>query len=158
MSEKKPILLILTTERKSMAGVQKAMEKALRKDEELLILFILDRKLSEAAITSMTESGWLGGRASEELYNVIQREYLIQGNALIDHIKELCQKQGVRCRGILREGDFLEETIRILDEEGIDEIVAIRRRRSNVSRFFFGSAVEDLKKITKREIEIVDED
>jgi nucleotide-binding universal stress UspA family protein len=153
MNEKKPILLILTTERKSMAGVQKAMEKALRKDEELLILFILDQKLSEAAITAMTESGWL-----EEFYNVIQREYLIQGNALIDHIKELCQKQGVRCRGILREGDFLEETLRILDEEGIDEIVAIRRKRSSVSRFFFGSAVEDLKKLADREIEIIDED
>jgi nucleotide-binding universal stress UspA family protein len=155
---KKPILLILTTDRKSMLGVQKAMEKALNKDEELLVLYIHDLKLSEAAVTSMTESGWLGGRASEELYDTIQREYLIQGNALIDHIKQLCQEQGVSCRGILRGGDFLEETLRVLDEEGVDEIVAIRRKRSNVSRFFFGSAVEDLKKQANQRIEIIDED
>ncbi len=87
-----------------MLGVQKAMEKALNKDGELLVLYIHDLKLSEATVISMTESGWLGGRASDELYDTIQREYLIQGNALIDHIKQLCQEQGVSCRGILRGG------------------------------------------------------
>jgi hypothetical protein len=155
---KEPVLLILTTERKSMAGVQKAMEKALTKDEELLILYIHDLKLSDATITAMTESGWLGGKVSDELYNAIQREYLIQGNGLIDTIKKLCKKQGVRCRGILRGGDFIEETMRVIDEEGIGEIVAIRRKRSDLSRFFFGSPVADLCKKTHKKIEIVDED
>lgn len=153
-----PILLILTTERKSMAGVQKAMDKASKKDEELLVLFILDEKLSEATITTMTESGWLGGKASDELHEAIQREYLIQGNELIDNIKELCGNKGVRCRGILRGGDFLEETLKVLHEEKVDEVVAIRRRRSHFSRYFFGSVVVELCKRANREIEIVDED
>ena len=157
MSER-PILLILTTERKSMVGVEKAMEKALKKDVELLVLYILDQKLSEAAITSMTESGWLGGKASEELYEAMQREFLIQGNELIDNIKELCDKNGVRCRGILRGGNFLEETLKVLDEERVDEIVAIRRKRSSVSRYFFGSVVAKLSEQANREVIVVDED
>jgi nucleotide-binding universal stress UspA family protein len=158
MGEKKPVLLILTTERTSRAGVRRAMEKAMNDDRELVVLYIHDVKLTETAVTAMTESGWLGGKATEELYHTIEREYLIQGNALIDHIKEECGRKGVRCRGILRGGDFIEETLRVLDEEGIDEIVAIRRKRSPVSRFFFGSAVEDLSREANRKIEIVDED
>ncbi len=153
-----PILLILATDRKLKAGVEKAMEMALDKNKELLVLYIHDLKLSEATVNAMTEGGWLGGKATDELFNVMQREYLIQGNALIDHIKGLCQRKGIRCRGILRGGDFVEEALRVLDEEGVEEAVAIRRKRSNVTRFFFRSVIDDLTKKSNRKIEIVDED
>lgn len=155
---KGPILLILTTDRKSRLGVRKAMGKALEKDEDLLVLYIVDPKLSEETVTTMTESGWLGGKASERLVKTFQREYCLQGQEMIRNIKELCRMHGIRCRGFHRSGDFLEETLRVVREEGVDEIVAIRRKRSNFSRFFFGSAVAELSEKANREIEIVEED
>jgi len=54
-------------------------------------------------------------------------------------------------------GEFVEVALKVIQKEAADLIIVTRRRRSNLSRFIFGSAVAELKSKTDCPIMIIDE-
>ena len=80
----------------------------------------------------MTEDGWIGGKPTENLFNAVLDEYSVQGRDKVAEIEEQAKSKGVREK-------------------------SINQKRSSLSRYFFGSAVAELKKRVPCEVKIIDE-
>jgi len=155
--EKEKVLLIISTTRKSPKSIERAIQYAKEKNAELVCLYVLDLELPESIVRQMTEEGWFGGKPSEQFYQALLNEYERWGKEKIEEIKKEAEKQGVPFRAEFRRGSFLAEALDFIEKEKVSYIIVTRRRRSNLSRFLFGSAVAELKKKVNVPVEIVDE-
>ncbi len=153
----KKILLLLSTTRESPKSVTTALEIAGKEQAELLILFVLDYELSHSITEHMTQEGWIGGKASEDLHNAIIQEYLAQGRQKIDDIERQAMDNNIPFRSFYLQGTFVEAALKVIKKERADLIIVTRRKRSNLSRFIFGSPVAELKEQAGCEIMIIDE-
>ncbi len=153
----KKILLLLSTTRTSPRSVAKALELAQKEQAELLLLFVLDDALAQSVIDKMSEEGWVGGKPSQDLQNSILKKYFTQGQVKLKEIEEEAAKCGVTYRSIYARGDFAPVALGVIAREGVDLIIVARRKRSDLSRFIFGSPVAEIQKKAGCEIMLIDE-
>jgi nucleotide-binding universal stress UspA family protein len=151
------ILLILSTTRKSEKCINEAVEIASKENAELITLFVVDYEVPQKILDSLSEEGWIGGKTTENLFNAVLDEYSIQGKEKISEIEEVAKKKGVNYKSIIKRGTFLEVSLSVAEEEKVGLVLVTRRRRSGLSRFFFGSAVAELKEKVTCEVKIIDE-
>lgn len=154
----KKILLIQSFLRFSPKSIEQAIQLAKKNEAKLLVVFVIDAEFAENVANTLTDEGWLGGKPSEQLYASIMKEYQLQSELKIEEIKTIADKNHVAMRSIIKSGPILEQTLKIVTLEEPDIIVIARRKRSNLSRFIFGSVVETLKKQVKCEVKILDSD
>ena len=139
------ILLILSTTRKSDKCVKEAVDIASKENAKLIILFVVDNEVPQKIFDSLTEEGWIGGKTTENLYNAVLDEYSVQGKEKILEIEEAAKSKGVDYKSIIKRGTFLDVALSVAEEEQVSLILVTRRKRSRLSRYFFGSAVAELK-------------
>lgn len=151
------ILLVLSTTRKSNRCVKEAVDIASKENAKLIILFVVDYEVPQKILDKLTEEGWIGRKPTESLFNAVLDEYTLQGKEKISEIEEIAKSKGVRCKSIVRKGKFLDVTLAVVEAEKVSLVMVTRRRRSGLSRFFFGSTVAELKKRVKCKIKIIDE-
>ena len=151
------ILLILSTTRKSDRCIKEAVEIASKKNARLIILFVVDYEVPQKIFDSLTEEGWIGGKTTENLFNAVLDEYSVQGKEKILEIEEAAENRGVDYKSVIKRGTFLDVALSIAEKEQVGLIIVTRRKRSRLSRFFFGSAVAELKEKVTCEIKIIDE-
>lgn len=155
--KREKVLLIISTTRKSPKSIERAIEYAREKNAELVCLYVLDLELPKSIVKQMTEEGWLGGKPSEDFYLALLKEYERWGKEKIEEIKKEAEKHQIPFRAEIRRGDFLNQALDFINQEQVNYIIVTRRRRSNLSRFLFGSAVAELKKQVSVPVEIIDE-
>jgi len=155
---RKKFLLLLSTTRRSPESIRLALDKAEEEHGELVALFVLDDKLSESVAEQLTQEGWIGGKPSDALRKAILKEYYIQGRQKLEDLEAEAQKRGIPYRAIFARGDFAEEALKVIQQEKAEEVIVTRRRRSNFSRFLFGSPVAELKEKLGERLVIVDEE
>lgn len=153
----KKILLVLSTTRKSPESVSAAIEAAEAASAQLVILFVVDRQLSDKVIRQLTEEGWIGGSPSERLYRAMQAEYVAQAEVIVREIQQQAERAGVSARPLIREGDFIETVLKVIAEEDVEQVILTRRHRSRLSRILFGSAVAEIQRRSPRPVKIIDE-
>ena len=151
------ILLILSTTRKSDKCIKEAVDIASKESAKLIILFVVDNEVPQKIFDSLTEEGWIGGKTTENLYNAVLDEYSVQGKEKILEIEEAAKSKGVDYKSIIKRGTFLDVTLSVAEEEQVGLILVTRRKRSRLSRFFFGSAVAELEKKVACDVRIIDE-
>ncbi len=151
------ILLILSSTRKSDKSVKDAVDITRKENAMLIILFVVDYEVPQKIFDSLTEEGWIGGKTTENLFNAVLDEYSVQGKDNIREIEEMAKKMGVDYKSIVRRGTFLDVAVSVAEEEGVSMIIVTRRKRTGLSRFFFGSAVAELKERVTCEVRIIDE-
>jgi nucleotide-binding universal stress UspA family protein len=151
------ILLILSTTRKSDKCVKEAVDIASKENSKLIILFVVDNEVPQKIFDSLTEEGWIGGKTTENLYNAVLDEYSIQGKEKISEIEAAAKSKGVDYQSVIKRGTFLDVALSVAEEEHVSLILVTRRKRSSLSRFFFGSAVAELKEKVTCETKIIDE-
>ncbi len=151
------ILLILSTTRKSEKCIKEAVDIASKENAELITLFVIDYEVPQKILDSLTEEGWIGGKTTENLFNAVLDEYAIQGKEKISEIAEVAKKRGVNYKSIIKRGTFLDVALSVAEEEKVGLILVTRRKRSGLSRFFFGSAVAELKEKVTCKVKIIDE-
>jgi len=151
------ILLILSTTRKSEKCINEAVEIASKENAELITLFVVDYEVPQKILDSLTEEGWIGGKTTENLFNAVLDEYTIQGKEKVSEIEEVAKKKGINYKSIIKRGTFLGVSLSVAEEEKVGLVLVTRRRRSCLSRFFFGSAVAELKEKVSCEVKIIDE-
>lgn len=152
----KKTLLILSFLRNSPRTIEKAIQIAKKEKAELLVTFILDIEYADTIAHKLTDEGWIGGKPSEQLYASLLKEYKLQAELIIDEIKTKADKISIPVRSIIKSGSVLEETLKIAELEEPDLIVITRRKRSNLSRFIFGSLVNSLRKQVSSKVIIID--
>jgi len=151
------ILLILSTTRKSDKSVKKAVDIASKENARLIILFVVDYEVPQKIFDSLTEEGWIGGKTTKTLFNAVLDEYSVLGKEKILEIEEVARDKGVDYKSIIKSGTFLDVALSVAEKEQVGLIIVTRRKRSHLSRFFFGSAVAELKEKVTCEIKIIDE-
>jgi nucleotide-binding universal stress UspA family protein len=151
------ILLILSTTRKSDKCVKEAVDIASKENAKLIILFVVDNEVPQKIFDSLTEEGWIGGKTTENLYNAVLDEYSVQGKDKILEIEAAAKSKGVDYKSIIKRGTFLDVTLSVAEKEQVNLILVTRRKRSRLSRYFFGSAVAELKEKVACETKIIDE-
>ena len=151
------ILLILSTTRKSDKCVKEAVDIVSKENAKLIILFVVDNEVPQKIFDSLTEEGWIGGKTTENLYNAVLDEYSVQGKEKILEIEAAAKSKGVDYKSIIKRGTFLDVALSVTEEEQVSLILVTRRKRSRLSRYFFGSAVAELKEKVSCETKIIDE-
>ncbi len=151
------ILLILSTTRKSDNCIKEAVDIASKENAMLIILFVVDYEVPQKIIDSLTEEGWIGGKTTEDFFNAVLDEYSIQGKEKISEIKEAAKNKGIDYKSVIKRGTFLNVALSVAEKEQVGLIMVTRRKRSHLSRFFFGSAVAELKQKVTCKIKIIDE-
>jgi nucleotide-binding universal stress UspA family protein len=151
------ILLILSTTRKSDKCVKEAVDIASKENAMLIILFVVDYEVPQKIFDSLSEEGWIGGKTTENLFNAILDEYSVQGKDKILEVEEVAKNVGIDYKSIVKKGTFLDVALSVVEKEDVNLILVTRRKRSSLSRFFFGSAVAELKEKVTCEVRIIDE-
>lgn len=158
-AEKQPktIMLVLSTTRQSPVTVEEAIATAKSENAELIVLFVNDAQIPGMIFERMTDYDFIGDKPSEELSTAIQREYCLRGNALLDEIEKKAKAEGVRCKTIIEGGEFVDACLKMVERYRVDLIIVNRLKRSSLSRFFFGSAVDKLAANAPCPVKIVEE-
>ena len=151
------ILLIFSTTRKSDKCIKEAVDLASKENARLINLFVIDYEVPQKIFDSLTDEGWIGGKTTENLFNAVLDEYSVQGKEKILEIEEAAKNKGVDYKSIIKKGTFLEVALSVAEKEQASLIIVTRRKRSRLSRFFFGSAVAELEEKVTCEIRIIDE-
>lgn len=153
----KNILLVLSTTRQSPKTIELALDKAKSEGATLTGLFILDSNIPESIFDKLTDIGFTGGKPSQQLHSSILLEYRQRGMKKLEETRDIASKSGVPFEGLIREGDFAAQCLEVIHTSKSDLVILTRKRRSSLSRFIFGSCVEDIKKESGCELLIVDE-
>jgi len=153
----KNILLVLSTTRQSPETVELALEKAKEGNSSLTGLFILDSGIPDSIFDKLTDIGFTGEKPSHQLHASILAEYRERGMKKMEEIGETAAGKGISFDSIIREGDFAAECLSVIGEKRADTVIMTRRKRSSLSRFIFGSPIENIRKRAGCEFIIVDE-
>ena len=151
------ILLVLSTTRDSQKTVDLALERAGREKAPLTVLFVLDSAMPESIFEKLTDMGFTGEKPSEQLRDAILVEYRERGRKKLAEIEALAAPLGIPCETVMREGEFRAECLSLIAEKGAELVILTRKRRSSLSRFIFGSPVEEIRERTGCELLIVEE-
>lgn len=151
------IMLLLSFLRRSPKCIDLALRIAAERKAELIVLFVLDAEVPHAVTRKLTESGWLGGKPSEQFLQALTQEYQEQAQTKIQEVEAAAAAKGIRVRSYSRQGNLVEEALAILEHEKIDLVIVTRRKRSRLSRFLFGSAVADLMQRAPCPVQVIDE-
>ncbi len=154
----KKILLLLSTSRQSSKSVTTALDVAEREQAELIILFILDQELPQNIIEQLSQEGWIGGKAADDLRQSILNEYLAQGKSKINEIEQQAMERSIPYRSICCQGQLMDTALKVSKRERVDLIIVNQRKRSSLSRFIFGSPAAELKEKAGCEVLIIDEE
>ncbi|MDH4100270.1 MAG: universal stress protein [Nitrospirota bacterium] len=155
--QRKTIMLVLSTTRQSPVTVDEAIVTAKKDEAELVVLFVNDSKIPSMVFDRMADYDFIGDKPSEELTTAIQREYCLRGNALLDEIEKKAKAEGVSCKTIIEGGEFVETCLKMVERYRVDLVIMNRMKRSAISRFFLGSAVDKLTANAPCPVKVVEE-
>lgn len=154
----KTILLALSTIRQSPKTINYALKKAKKEKARLVILFIVDSDLPHLILDKMMDVGFMGDKPSLQLYQSILKEYKERGKKITEEISQEAKSLGVEWSTLIAEGEFTKECLKVIEKEKPEKIILTRAERSCLSRFLFGSAVNNLKQKSPSPITIVEEE
>ena len=154
----KKILLTLSTTRQSSKTVDYALKIAGDEKAKLIILFIVDPDLPQFVLDKMMDVGFMGDSPTKQLYQSILREYKERGQKIIEEISQAAKSLGIECTNIMTEGGFVKECLKVITKDKPEVAILTRADRSNLSRFLFGSAVNQLKQKSPCLIKVIKEE
>jgi len=130
----------------SQNSVEHAMRICKSENLPLHVIFILDSELPDSIFDKLTMEGYLGERPGKIVHQAVLQEYEIKGRAKIEELCNLTKEKDLECNTVFQKGNFLENCRKIISEREIKHIIITRLKRSSLSRFIFGSAIDQLKK------------
>lgn len=154
----KTIILAISTTQHSPAAVRYALDVAEKEHARLVTLFVIDSKVPGLVFEKLIDMGFIGEKPSVELKEAVEKEYQQQADEKIAEIRELAEGRGLEHDIYLDKGDFFESTLQAIAKFSADVIVLTRARRSQLSRIFSGSAVDELTKRAPCEVKVFEEE
>jgi nucleotide-binding universal stress UspA family protein len=154
----KNILLVLSTAAQSPKAIDVALRKAIELSGKLIVLFVSDANLPSSIFERLEGSTLVGERPGQAVQEALMEEYKRQGEQQLEEIKRRAADQGTETEVILKVGVFADECIAAIREKCIEVAVLTRTRRSQLSRFIFGSPIKNIQDCVECQFEIVDLD
>jgi nucleotide-binding universal stress UspA family protein len=137
-------MLVISPSRHNPKAVELAFDLVAESGRKLLAVFVIDSKVADAISDRIVDIGFLGDTVSSQLESAILSDYEERGRRDLKEVGDRARQAGIECETLLREGDFVEECLRIAAENRVEDMVVSRAERSNISRRIFGSAVNEL--------------
>lgn len=153
----KNTLLVLSTTRQSPKTIDLAIEKVKKEGSSLTALFVLDSEMPGSILEKLTDAGFTGEKPSQELHDSILTDYRERGKKKLDEIEELAKQMDIPFAAIIREGDFTSECLAEIKYRRSDIVIITRKKRSSLSRFIFGSPIEQIRDESECEMIIIEE-
>lgn len=89
--------------------------------------------------------------------NTVLNECKERARKIVQQIKIKAKSQQVELKYVFAEGEFVEESLKVICQENPEMVILTRFERSNLSRLILGSAVNMLTKKSPCPIKITDE-
>ena len=151
-------LLVLSTAAQSPKAIDVALDKAQKNGGQLIILFIADAAMTGSIFERLEGTMSMGEKPGHEVHEALVKEYQRQGEQQLAAITERAEAQGIVVETIFKVGDFADECIKAIREHEVTVAVLTRTRRSQLSRFIFGSPLKKIQDNVSCQFEIVDLD
>ncbi len=154
----KNTLLVLSTAAQSPKAIDVAFERVRTQGGKLIILFIVDQAMTTSIFDRLEGNMAMGDQPGQEVQEALVREYQRQGEQQLSEIVARAEQAGMATETVFKAGDFAEQCIQIIREYDIAAAVVTRSRRSQLSRFIFGSPIKRIQDNVSCDFEIVDLD
>ncbi len=119
------VLLALSSTRDREEEVQRVL-KELKPGDELVVLFVLDRRVPESVASWLLYLGFMGETLTDEIQEVIFNELTRNAEERLREIRQTLASRGVQVKALLREGDFFEALQEVYEAEQPDRVVFLR--------------------------------
>ena len=150
-------LLILSTSRTSERAVDFAVSQAKEKGETLVALYILEEELTNEVFDRFTDIGFIGDKPSSELVESIMKEYRQRGYEEIGKVQVKAMEAGVDFDAVTVEGNFVDETLKAIDDHGASMAVVVKRKKSIFMKYFSRSFADEISERASVEVAVFDE-
>ena len=151
-------LLVLSTAAQSPKAIDTALNRAAEKGGKLIVLFVADIELTASIFDRLEGTTMVGEGPGQAVQEALIEEYKRQGKQQLEAIKQRAAAQGTETETIFKMGGFADECIGTIRDHQIDTAVLTRTRRSQLSRFIFGSPIKKIQDNVECNFEIVDLD
>ncbi|TES94000.1 MAG: hypothetical protein E3J87_01125 [Candidatus Cloacimonadota bacterium] len=153
----KKIMLVLSNISFSTASVSSAITKAEKEGYEIIITFVLDEEIPESVSSLLMYIGFLGPKPTNDLRITILEEYKKRAYSELERVEKLVKEKKIPMKKILREGRFVDEVIKVQEEENVDFVITSRPQSPLFSQILSSYNVEELKKNLGKKLIIIDE-
>ena len=153
----KRVLIILSTSRTSEEAVNFAVERAKNEGLGLLALYIIDTKLTDEVFDKFTDIGFIGDKPSTQLMESIMKEYRQRGYEEIGAVQKLAMEHNIDFDGITTQGDFVDESLKVIKENDIESAVAVKRKLMPFLKYFSKSVVDSLESVAPCSIKVFEQ-
>lgn len=151
-SAEAPVLLALSTFRKSEAAVKRAIEAARGAGVGLLVAVVVDQNLARYLIdTDLLPGSRLRALCEADLLQQHRRENEEAAGA----IAAAAARQGVRAEVLVTIGRFAIEAMKVIDVRRPQLVVTTRSNRPDWVRRFFGSPVDEVVSHAPCPVEVI---
>lgn len=151
-------LLVLSTIAHSSRAIDVALQKAKQAGGKLIVLFVSDVELPASIFDRLEGTTMVGEKPGQEVQDALVNEYRRQGEHQLADIKRRASEQGIETETIFKVGTFADECINTIREKKVAVAVLTRTRRSQLSRFIFGSPIKKIQDNVDCQFEVIDLD
>ncbi len=154
----KNTLLVLSTAAQSPKATDVALNIAKEQGGTLIVLFVADVDMTATIFDRLEGTTMIGESQGQAVQCALLEEYKRQGEQQLAMIKKRAEEQGIPTETIFKMGGFADECIAAIRGNEIETTVLTRTRRSQLSRFIFGSPIKKIQDNVDCQFEIVDLD
>lgn len=154
----KSILLLLSAARTSEKAVEFAVEQAKKERAELTVIYVIDTSLTDEVFDRFTDIGFIGDKPSTELTEAIMKEFRQRGYEELGKVQMRAMEEGVGYNPMTVQGDFFRCSMDVIGQRKADMVVAVKRRKSALARYFSKSPVDELKESAPCEVVVFEEE
>jgi nucleotide-binding universal stress UspA family protein len=156
MSTTRPFaLLALSAGRQGPELVEHALDWAIDVGGDLVVAFIIDAKVPERVTAQLVDSGFLGEKPSEEFLRALLSEYEDSARTALGQVEVRARERGVHIESVIVVGDFADACLSLIAERQVDRVFLCRQDRSALSRFLFGSAVDEVVRQAPCQVDVL---
>jgi len=153
----KKLMLVLSNISFSSASVSFAISKAEKEDYELVVIFVLDEEIPESVSSLLMYIGFLGPKPTDDLKKTILEEYKKRAYSELERVEKLVKEKNIPMKKILREGRFVDEVIKVQEEENVDFVVTSRPQSPLLSQVLSSYNLKELKNNLGEKLIIIEE-
>ncbi len=118
-------LLALSSTRDREEGVQQLLEE-LQPDDELVLLFVLDRRIPESVASWLLYLGFMGETLTDEIREILFGELTRNAEERVRELKQKAEQRGIRVKTLFQEGNFFDALRQVYEAEKPDRVVFFR--------------------------------
>jgi nucleotide-binding universal stress UspA family protein len=157
VNSEKNILLVISTTRESPKTIAYALRRAQELGGRLTALCVIDTSLPVSIVEKLSDSGFVGDKPGEEVYEEILEEYRQRGTRKLAEIAQAAEKNHIPVKTLLKKGDLVLECLEAIDTERAAVVIVGRKKMSKLSQFIFGSPIKKIEKNAKCPVEVIEE-